>query len=68
MPRGQGHRALAGEEEVRPVFRKDPCRACGEWERMAVGRVPGASGRRQALGVDREGIWRLEVGPVTCFG
>lgn len=68
MPCGQGHRAVAGERDVRPVFRKDPCWACGEGERMAVGRVPGARGRRRALGVDREGIWRLEAGPVTCFG
>lgn len=38
---------------------------------MVVGRVaqmPGTLGRHQALGVEREGIKGLEVGPVTCVG
>lgn len=55
MPCGQGHRAVAGERDVRPVFRKDPCWACGEGERMAVGRVPRSLWEAQSAGSGQGG-------------
>lgn len=67
-----GSRGLsAGEGEVRPVFREDPRQVHGECREMVVGRVvqvPGTLGRHQALGVEKEGIEGLQVGPVTCVG